>query len=255
MADRKITDLAAQTSLSGTDLMMLVRAGANYKITVANMITSIIAGDAEIAALAGLTSAANKLPYFTGSGTAAVTDLSAFIRTLLDDADAATARATLGIAAGAGLHDAFAYLRHDEASGTHGGGSSSTTWNTRTIDTEVADSAGIVSLSGNQFTLQAGTYLIKARGPANISGAGVLFHKLRLRNMTDTTTDGIGQSVFTAGGAETVAHLTARITIGGAKAFEIQHYTDVGRATSGLGNAVTSGELEVYTEVEIWREV
>jgi hypothetical protein len=91
------TSSASTTPLSAFARTLLDDADAATMRATLGVVNA--ASDAELDAIAALVSAANKLPYFTGAGTADLADFTAFARTLLDDADAATARATLGAAA------------------------------------------------------------------------------------------------------------------------------------------------------------
>jgi hypothetical protein len=91
------TFYAARTALNIADGAVWVRTGATWAASGGDKQPA----DATLTALAGLATGANKLPYSTGVDVFAQTDLTAFARTLLEDADAAAARATLELGSAA----------------------------------------------------------------------------------------------------------------------------------------------------------
>ena len=84
-----------------------ITAGEKVRI-IANIITtSFVPTDATLAALYALTPVANKFPYFTNATTAALADISAYVRSIMNAADAAAFLTAIGAAA-AGTYSQFA---------------------------------------------------------------------------------------------------------------------------------------------------
>lgn len=138
-----------------------------------------------------------------------------------------------------------AILADQKAAGTNGGGLTGATWNTRTLNTEVSDVDGIVTLSANQFTLQPGTYIIRASATA----FDVNFHKIRLRNITAGNTSAAGTSEQTSAADTTATRsfLVYYAVIVSATVYEIQHWVESTNATDGGGIVTEAGNAEVET--------
>ena len=146
--------------------------------------------DATLTAVAGVTTAADKLQYWSGVDTASMTDFTAFARTLLDDANSGAARTTLGLVIGTDVQaydaDLTTWAGKTAPSGTVVGTSDSQTLTNKAltspdIDGGTVDNAPIGATTPNtgKFTtveatetVKTGYYLVAALPSAATAGPG-----------------------------------------------------------------------------------
>lgn len=173
-------------------------AGDYFVAGLTNIALAESLSNTNLLALAALVSAADKLPYFTGSGTAALADLSAFIRTLLDDVDAATARATLGLGSVATQSAGAVAITGGSVTGITdlaiadgGTGASDAATAFANIKQAATTSAtGVAELATNAEA-QTGTDTGRVLTPSNLTGA-VLGFGQTYQNVTASRTIGGG---------------------------------------------------------------
>lgn len=115
-----ITDITVADG--GTGASNATTARTNLGIAIGS---DVQAFDAGLQSIAGLTTSANQLIYTTASDTYDATGLTSYARSILDDADAATARTTLGLGTLA--------TQSGTVSGTHSGTSSGSNTGDQTI--------------------------------------------------------------------------------------------------------------------------
>jgi len=184
-------------------------------------------------------------PIFTGTPTAP-TPSTADNSTKL--ATTAYVQANLPVAS-----TLYAEFRNQQTSGTASGEVlSGTSWNQRVLNTSVSNTISGVTLSGNQIVgLPAGTYQVTATAQAQISSNNTAAeHRLRIRDITDTTTLVVGQNYGILTSANTPITVTASLNgifvIAGTKTIELDSWV---ATLSNGGQQTSTGEVEVYSDI------
>lgn len=190
-----LTNPAAITFLRiNADNTVTARSAANFRTDLSLVPgTDVQAFDTDLAAIAALVSAADRLPYATGAGTWALATLTAYARTLLDDTTAAAARATLGkVLPRYGLLASLTAMNLNSAGSDNAISVEATRYR---VDKVTFDNASI-----NLTTATAGVFTGAGGGGTVIAADQALTALNASTKFDDLTLDaGIGTDVLTAG--------------------------------------------------------
>ena len=167
-----------------------------------------------------------------------------------------------GGAGGVAAAEEYILIRDEKSAGTQGGTFSSGADRTRVLNTIVVDNTTgtPVSLTANDFTLQAGTYRYDISMPffETSSTNGRLF------NVTDATV--VADSESTSGFCDVASannqsygdptRLIGEFTIASPKTFRCLHHCLITKTTTGFGPQSAGDAIsqkEVFTVVKLWR--
>jgi hypothetical protein len=152
-----ITDLAVADG--GTGASDAAGARTNLGLVIG---TDVQAYDAGLQSIAGLTTLADRMIYTTASDTYAVTPLTSYARTLLDDTSATTARTTLGLGTIATQASTAVAITGGTINGTVIGGTTAAAGTFTTVTTTGnATVAGTATITGN-LTVDTNTLFVDA---------------------------------------------------------------------------------------------
>jgi len=127
--------------------------------------TNVQANDAGLTSIAGLTTAADKMIYTTGSDTYAVATLTSTARTLLDDANVSDMRATLGLGTMAEADNNNIALAGNPTTTTQSTSDSSTKIaTTQYVNSAISGAGGITQASARTIAQEEATAIAIALG-------------------------------------------------------------------------------------------
>ena len=143
-----------------------------------------------------------------------------------------------------------AQFQEQQASGTGSSTAfSATTWSKRSINATVVNGIAGCSLATSQITLPAGTFKVTTNCATNVAGSNGEY-RTRIRNVTDSVTYSSSPgSLVTAGTGGPANFAQAIFTLAGSKVIEIDSWVSAGTASGGI--ALSTGDLEIYTDVII----